>query len=482
MKYGIGIICALARVAAAQTAASPAPQHAPSSSPQPALAPQPQPPGDTPSWLPGVQDVTGAEIEEPGKVKLSMTRAVELAVRQHPTLRQARAAASAAAARIDLAHVPLHPTVNTSANLTTGSSRGTVSATDPTVTATGGGFFGTPQLNTGLAASAAWRIYDFGQTRASIRAAEASSEAAQASINTSVLDIRASVETSYLEAIARQRLVLVAQATVKSEEGHLDQARRFVAAGAHDPIEVAQAQSRAANARSTLAQAQSNEAVALANLRAAIGWVDATRALTIDPSWPQIAQTEEPPALQQLVETARARRPEIVQFDKQIIASEANVDAAHDERRPVLSAVASTQWNPGQGNWSPEPTWLAGLTLSWQLWDGGRSAADVKIAQANLMSTQAQRDELLVQLTSGLESARAQIIANRANVQASTEAVAAAQASLNFANARYTQGLGSQIELADAQTAVTTAQGNLVAAEWQLADAWANLGRAIGQL
>jgi outer membrane protein TolC len=60
--------------------------------------------------------------------------------------------------------------------------------------------------------------------------------------------------------------------------------------------------------------------------------------------------------------------------------------------------------------------------------------------------------------------------------------VQAAQAELKLANARYAQGLGSQIELADAQTAVTTAEGNLVSAEWQLADAWATLRRQLGQM
>ena len=72
------------------------------------------------------------------------------------------------------------------------------------------------------------------------------------------------------------------------------------------------------------------------------------------------------------------------------------------------------------------------------------------------------------------------MLANRANVTASTEAVEAARAQLKLADARYAQGLGSQIELADAQTAVTTAEGNLIQAEWQLANAWALLKRALG--
>ena len=372
--------------------------------------------------------------------------------------------------------MPLHPTVTVAGSLSAGSP--TVHSCDVTMTTTCGGFFD-PTAGTGVSASANWKITDFGLTSANIRAAELNAEAAQSGITVSTLDVRRDVEISYLEALARRRLTLVADATVKSEEAHLDQAKRFVAAGAKDPIEVAQAQSRAANARSTLAQAQSNEAVALANLRAAIGWVDPTRAPAVDPAWP-VPSEQDPQDLPVLVTAARSHRPEITQLDKQILAADASLDAAHAERRPSLAANASTQWSPGTNDWSPQPSWTAGLVLSWVLWDGGRSAADVRIARANLQSAIASRDALLVSLTSALESSRAEIVANRANVQASTEAITAAQAQLKLAEARYAQGLGSQIELADAQTAVTTASGNLITAEWQLADAWATLRRALG--
>ena len=441
-----------------------------SAQPAPDQPPAP-PPDQAPSWLPGVQDVTAAEIATPGKVTLSMQRAVEVALRQHPTIRIARAQAQAAEGRVDLAHVPLHPTLTLSAGVTAGSR-----PLDDFLTSHEG-------LNAG--ASASWRITDFGQTRANVRAAEANADAANASTASSGLDIRQSVEIAYLEAIARARLVIVAQATVKSEEAHLDQAKRFVAAQAHDPIEVQQALSRAANAKSALAQAQSNQAVALSNLRAAIGWVDPTRAPEVDTNWP-VPSEQEPPDLSALVETARKHRPDIVQFDKQIIAADASLTAAHAERRPVLAATAQAQWAPSIGNdtwssWYPQPTWFAGLTLSWLAWDGGKSHADVEVAEANLAASIASRDGLLVTLTSQLESSRAQIVAAKANVQASNEAVTAAQAELKLADARYAQGLGSQIELADAQTAVTTAQGNLVSAEWQLADAWTSLRRQLGQ-
>ena len=408
--------------------------------------------------------------------KLTMAEAVDVAMRQNPAVRQSQAAFTAAQGRVDLAKVPLHPTVSVSASVTEGSRR--TGPCDNDMSMTCGGFFD-PTASTGLAAQANWRIWDFGQTAANVRAAEANAAAVQAGLGTTSLDIRRNVEVAYLEAVARQRLVTVAESTVKSEELHLDQAKRFVAAQAKDPIEVAQAQSRAANAHASLAQAQSNAAVALANLRAAIGWVDPTTAPAIDPNW-QVPTQNEPAPLGTLVQEARKFRPELVAADKQIEAAQASVDAAHAERRPVLAATAQSQWNPAQTDWAPQPSWSAGLTLSWQLWDGGRSRADVKVAQANLINAEAERDALLVTLTSALESARAEIVANHAAVDASNEAVTAAQAQLKLADARYTQGLGSQIELADAQQAVTTAQGNLIQAEWQLASAWAGLYRALG--
>jgi len=448
MKFlSLGLLGLITNLAAAQPGAQP-------TAPIPTVPPAPPPPG--------------AQV-------LTLEQAIDIAMKQQPSLRQARAQTEAAQGRVEQARVGRRPTVSLSAGAEAGSTSGRPCATDPTMTC-GGGYF-TSQYSTPLGASLNWRIYDFGQTSANIRAAELNAEATAATVTTNQLDVRTDVELAYLEAVARERLITVADTTVKSEENHRDQARRFVAAGSPDPIAVAQAQSRAANAKSALAQAQSTAAIALANLRSAIGWTDPSNSPTVAAAWP-VSPESDPEPLVQLVDTARKSRPEIVQLDKLVEAADASLDAARAERRPVLSANAGTQWTPGSGNWSPDPTWQAGITLSWFLYDGGKSSADQHIARANLESSIAQRDALLVTLTSQLDSARSQIVANRENVRASNEAVTAAQAQLKLAEARYAQGLGSQIELADAQTAVTTAQGNLVTAEWQLANAWAELHRA----
>ncbi|MBA2543464.1 MAG: TolC family protein [Deltaproteobacteria bacterium] len=406
---------------------------------------------------------------------LTLERAIELAMQQQPSLRRTRAQIEASNAQVDIARVIRKPTVTLGTSANVGSRPQRPCSDDPTQICAG---FFDPNASFSLSVQANWRIFDFGLTRANIRAAELSALANSTALATNVLDIRRDVETAYLEAVARGRLVKVAEETVKAEEIRLDQARRFVDAQAKDPIEVAQAQARAANARSSLAQARSLEAIALANLRAAIGWLDATRSPVVESTWP--APPPVPPDLVTLVATSRKQRPELVQLDRQIDAAEASATAAGYRNRPVLAASAQSNWNPDSLNYTQEPTWSAGISLSWQVFDGGRASAEQRFARANVTAARADRDSLLVTLTSQLESARAQIVANAAAVTASEEAVVAARAQVQLADARYAQGLGSQIELADAQFAVTTAAGNLVQTQWQLADAWAQLRRALG--
>ena len=410
---------------------------------------------------------------------LTMEQAVEIAMRQQPSLRLARSQIEAARGRVDQVKTNLRPQVTVSGGIDIGGGQGS------DVRNVSGGL--------SVGASANWRITDFGLNRAQIRAAELNVEASQAGTQTNELDVRTDVELTYLEAIARARAVTVSETTVKSEETHLDQAKRFVAAQAKDPIEVVQAQARAANARAALAEAQSSAAIALANLRSAIGWVDPAQTLSIGQTWPTSPPDTSPPALPALVATARAKRPELVQLDRQVAAAEANIDVARMSRRPVLSATARANYGPGAsyaedpmtGRFvsdfdASHPNWSVGLTLSWLIYDGGRQNADVRVARANRESALAQRDALLLQMTTQLDATRATIEAARVSITASTEAVTAARAQLKLAEARYAQGLGSQIEITDAQTAVTTAEGNLIQAEWGLATAWASLRRQLG--
>jgi len=119
-----------------------------------------------------------------------------------------------------------------------------------------------------------------------------------------------------------------------------------------------------------LATAQSNAAVALSNLRSAIGLVDPQVTFVIDQSWPTPPTDE--PLHSRCSSTPRASSAPRSCSSTSRCGGGSQRHRRKAERRPVLSAAASTQWSPDSEEWTPEPSWTAGLTLSWQLFDGGR--------------------------------------------------------------------------------------------------------------
>ncbi|MEO8552559.1 MAG: TolC family protein, partial [Kofleriaceae bacterium] len=192
MKLRVLLFSLIPSVALAQPAPAPTPAPVPPEQPQP-------PPADSPQWLPGVVDVTAAETAVPGKLTLTIARAVEIAEKTQPSLRQARASVEAAQGRVEGSRVAEHPQVNLAGSVTaSNNSRGPCDITVPTGPQCGGFFsYG---YGTQLSASASWRIYDFGLTAANVRAAEANADAAVSGVAVSSLDVRRDVEIAFLEA------------------------------------------------------------------------------------------------------------------------------------------------------------------------------------------------------------------------------------------------------------------------------------------
>src|SRR6185503_16580576 len=149
------LLAALTGSAAAQPSAQPAPQPAPA---RPAT-----PVGPSTPAAPGGPD-PAAPTTSAGPQVLTLERAVEIAMRQQPSLRQSKAQLEATQGRVDLSRVARKPTVQLGASAGTGSARGGAGTTMGMDTPSTG-FFSHSE-STALSASASWRIYDFGQTAA----------------------------------------------------------------------------------------------------------------------------------------------------------------------------------------------------------------------------------------------------------------------------------------------------------------------------
>jgi len=126
-------------------------------------------------------------------------------------------------------------------------------------------------------------------------------------------------------------------------------------------------------------------------------------------------------------------------------------------------------------------TTSAGVTLGWTLFDGLSSRAAADGARARLEATRAQLDDRGQQIWQELDVASSDVASAGAQLPAADEGVAAARDLLGLADARYREGVGSSLELADAELELQSAAAQRVQVEYDLASARARLLSALGQ-
>ena len=101
--------------------------------------------------------------------------------------------------------------------------------------------------------------------------------------------------------------------------------------------------------------------------------------------------------------------------------------------------------------------------------------------EERIKNARAQLDSARLQIRLELDQARLALRAAKAALGAAGEALRNARERLKLAEGRYQQGIGSIIELGDAQVALTTAAAQSVQADYRVATARAQLAKALGR-
>jgi outer membrane protein len=250
-----------------------------------------------------------------------------------------------------------------------------------------------------------------------------------------------------------------------------------VEVGSRPEIDLLQQRTARANAQVRFIQARNAEATAKAQLNQAMGVEGATDYAVADVA---VAPVEgEDSATDVLVERALAARGDVKARELQVRAQEAQVGATRSDFFPSLGATAGaidTGTDPADATWNVS----GGLSLSWPLFEGGRTRAEVREQRALLRDTQAQQDVLRQQVRLEVEQARLAVTASREALSAAEEALVNARERLRLAEGRYQAGVGNIIELSDAQVEYTNAAAQRVQATYDLATSRATLARALG--
>ena len=152
--------------------------------------------------------------------------------------------------------------------------------------------------------------------------------------------------------------------------------------------------------------------------------------------------------------TVLARRPDVAAAQAALMAAQARVGVAQAAWLPSLALTGAGGFaSPELGDlfrWSAR-AWGVGALLSLPLFDGGRRAAGIEDAQAQLDASLATyRGQVLVAFRE-VEDQLAALRLLHAQADAQGRAVAAARRATTLSDTRYRNGLVSQLELLDAR-------------------------------
>jgi outer membrane protein len=419
----------------------------------------------------------GAQAGAPPRV-LGLEEALRIGLARQPQLRQAQANVQAARARVDQALAPLLPQLAGTASWERSESDVGVSVATGTLDV--GGTAGRDRYSMGL--TGRLLVWDFGQTSGRWRASRALAAGQEQSERATRAAVALDVRATYFDAVAAKALLGVARETLANTERHLEQVRAFVEIGTRPPIDLALERTNVANARVSLIQAENAYATARVRVEQAIGATDLGPWEIADESLPPVPGEEGAP--EPLLAEALAARPELAALSHQLRSQELTVRSLMGGYLPSLGVSgfvgsASTVETGG----SPElaGSWSTAVTLSWPLFEGGATRGQVREARANATALDAQLEQVRQAVRVEVEQARLGVRAAQAALVASEEAAQAAREQLQLAEGRYQTGVGSVLELADAQVALTTALGQRVQAEFQLAAARSQLLQALGR-
>ena len=414
--------------------------------------------------------------------QLTLSAAIAQALKTQPTVRQARAQTRAAEGRVEQARAGYLPQVTGTAayQRTTGNFAprpGAIPSTAAGVVVRSP----SPNLTTydfyNFSLTASQLIYDFGQTNGRWSAAESAVDASVASEDATRLQTVMNVQSAFYQAWAERALVNVAEETLVNQVRHLEQIEASVKVGVRPEIDLAQARANVANARVQLINTQNAYEVAKNQLNAAMGVMANTDYEVADEEAPAIDEEDGP--IDPLVKRALDARPDIVALERQRDAQNKTIRSLRGAYGPslVASSTASEQGTQLNGM---VPNWNIGLTLTWPIFQGGLTTGQIREAEANLESTDAQLTALKIQIRTQVDQARLAVRAAKSSIGAADEALTNARLQLKLAEGRYSAGVGSIIELADAQVAYTNARAQVVQAHFSLSNSRAQLVTALG--
>lgn len=440
------------------------------------------------AWLLAALVGAGAAVaaaQESTDTPLTLSAAVDLALRNHPATREARAGSAAALAEVGVARTAYLPRLDLLSQVNYGTRNNVLGLLLPqqVVPPVSGPVL--PKTLDGVWSSAgglllSWEAIDFGRRRAAVDVARAESGSADAQRRATELDIASAAADAYLSVLAADAALNAAQANVERLDTFATLVRALVQNQLRAGAEQSRAEAELAGARNRVTEARRNAELARLDLADAVGRPGARLVLAPGP----LLQSPAPPAPADSF--MAASHPRAVAANAQVDAIRARdrvLDRSYFPRVELQTALSGRgvgRQMDGASSGSAlaldVPNWAVGVSLTFPAFEVFRTQARREVEEQRLGAATARYDRILQTLHTQEARARTVITAAYEIAANTPQQLQAARDSDTQARARYDAGLTNVLEVAEAQRLLAQAEAeNAVAnlAVWRalLADA-----------
>lgn len=324
-------------------------------------------------------------------------------------------------------------------------------------------------------------IYAGGKLSASIKAADLGYTQAQLNLEKTKQQIRYNTAATYYKVLQDKNQINVAKESVDTLNEHLKNVNAQYTVGTVAKSDVLASQVQLSNAELSLIQAKNSYAVDMATLNNLLGIPTGT---ILQLQEQQEAAPYDAP-LEECNSFAMENRPDVLAADYQVAIAKAQVQGARSGYLPSINASVTKNW-AGEQPFSAryEDTSNNNITtavqLKWNLWDNNQTQANVKSAEAQVAKAESAANQIRQNGELEVRKAYLNIQAAEQSITTSKVAVEKAREDYKIAQVRYAAGVGTNLDVMDAQEKLTEAETKYNTALYNLNTSKADLNRAMG--
>lgn len=350
-------------------------------------------------------------------------------------------------------------------------------------------------------------VFQGGRIFAGMRAAGDARDASRHTLLETRARLTLAAHTAYLGAILARELVQIQEGNAALADARLAQVQQLERAGRASRYDLLKARVDRANLEPALLQARSNAVLAEIELKQLLNY-PSNAVLVLTNELDTAALRSSVASIVSSVESGSVNRSSVRAAESTLDARREGIRIARADFMPTFSAFLNsgytalpstsgfpTVWGrtsaancpPGspegrvcQNNgWYPDRSF--GVQMSWPLFDGLRTKGSVDLAGAQERVARAQLEQARELVAVEVARAQAEFIRAEATYNAQQQNTSEADEAYRIAALRFERGLGTQLEVNDAQFALLTARVNAARATIDYYLAAAELARAHGR-